>query len=1291
MNNAWNSSFQSALAINPQLSNAADAIYQKYARAFPENYLETHDMRRVIHDICKIESINEDTPLAVDLYEVKLENSVETKVVIYKFNEVVALSDILPILQHLGFKTLREESYQLNIEKNTLYLIELNIIQSQASKYNIADIKEKLESALIDILANGAENDAFNQLVTVANMDISTVDIIRCYVKYLNQIKYRYSQNYIERTVCNHVDITELLIRFFHALHHPTIYNFDEANDIEAQVNKKLEEVKNIDDDNIIRRLLLLIKATIRTNYFQQDANGKHKSYITMKIQSCDIPDLPLPKPMIDTFVYSSQFEGIHLRCNKVSRGGIRWSDRHDDYRTEVLGLMKAQKVKNSIIIPSGAKGGFVIKDKALAKHTDMKKCIIHCYQQFIRGLLDVTDNIVNQEVVHPQNTVCHDGSDTYFVVAADKGTADLSDYANSISSEYAFWLGDAFASGGSNGYDHKKMGITAKGAWESLKRHLQEIRKEDCEFTMVGIGDMSGDVFGNGLIISDKVKLVAAFDNRHIFIDPTPDTSKSYNERVRLFQQKISSWADYNKDVISQGGGVYARSDKLIMLSNEAKTVLGTDETTLTPDQLIKVILQAPVDVLYNGGIGIYVKSSKETSENLGDKYNEFCRINGKDLRCKIVCEGGNLGLTQLARVEYSLNGGLINTDFIDNSAGVDCSDHEVNIKILLINALQSGKLNMTERTQLLYSMESEVFKKVIHDNYCQALLMSTSSFHANNYFDLYHEQMKVLEEKAGLDRVIESLPSEEEVNNRKSNNKSLTRPELAVLLAYTKIYIKNEIMQSSLTDSQFFNSYLLSIFPHQLIEKYSTEINNHILRREIIATQISNHMINNMGMTFPFRIMNETGASVSDIATAYTLSMKAFNAEDMFTKVQSLDKKISLELQYKLLHSIRVLINMSTRWFLQRKRIHSNLRETYEYFSNSIMQLKNVIPGLIRGNTKEFASQLNQQFASAGLDAHIVDTIIIARVLYTALNISDVSAMHNFELIKTAQLYFHVGGVFKLVWFRDFLANDSMPGSRSNRARLSLRDDLDSLQRRLTIAIMQSDPTVDDIQTLTNNWLDDNKTIMNRWSSIFTDFSNVTPGDYTSLFIAIRELSSMIDTPVKMERMSLLAYHDALTKLPNRLAINDKLEVMREKAEREQSAFALHFIDLDKFKSINDTYGHQIGDEVLLEVTKRLLTSIRSGDVAARLAGDEFIVLQSSVSKKDDALHLAKCILSIISKPMYLGEQRINLTASIGTSIYPLHGTKSLELMTKADKAMYESKSSPDNKVVVYNEDGV
>lgn len=1295
MSKSWKSQLQLAL-INQMGEDKAEQFIQRYGSAFSASYQEKHTPVQALDDINQIEKLIQSNELGVELYETTTsQNKAEKHLRLYQQDELVVLSDILPILENLGIRTLYEDSYQINFSDNKrIFIVDFLIEFVNQDGSDISLVKSIFEQAFLRVLEQQAENDGFNRLVIAGSIPADEIVILRAYSKYLAQCKYRYSQAFIENTMIANIQITRQLLVLFKTLHDPALpenTRLTDASKVEHQIDEQLSTVSSIGEDNVIRRFMLLIKLTLRTNYYQRTANNGRKDYLTLKFDSEAVPELPLPKPMIDTFVYSALFEGIHLRSNRVSRGGIRWSDRHDDYRTEVLGLMKAQKVKNALIIPSGAKGGFVIKDLSI-KHnnSNIKSCIISCYQKFIRGLLDVTDNIVNKTVVHPEQVVCHDGDDAYFVVAADKGTADLSDYANSISKEYDFWLGDAFASGGSNGYDHKKLGITAKGAWESLKRGLFELDLQDKEITVVGVGDMSGDVFGNGMIISDKIKLLAAFDHRHIFLDPTPDAKTSFQERQRLFALPTSSWDDYDKQLISEGGGVYKRTAKLIQLSNEVKNALNIESNELTPDQLICAILKAPVDVLYNGGIGTYVKATNETSENVGDKTNEFCRVNGAELRCRLVCEGGNLGFTQLARVEYALNGGQINTDFIDNSGGVDCSDHEVNIKILLNTRVADGLMTMDERNALLASMEEDVSKLVLSDNYNQALVMSYSAQHADHYADLYLEHIHRLETVTTLNRSIEHLPTDTELHNRKMMGRGLTKPELAVLLAYTKIYVKEQILNSDLPDSAFFNSILLDAFPKAVSSMYALDVNQHILRRELIATQLSNQILNTMGVTFVFRLQNETGASISDIAKAFTIGVQVYNIDEMHRAVQTLDNKIPMKLQYELLHTIRVLVNMVTRWFIRHQYCSrdKNSTETVNYFKDCIAQLADLIPTLIVGTSSDYIKNISDQFVQFGISKEIAERVAISRVMYPALNISEVAATHDFDLVKTAKLYFHIGGHFKLVWFRDMLSSDTGTGRKSSIARLTLRDDLDALQRKMLITIYQSDPAEKDVAKLVNQWVNDNAKAFERWQETIKSVMESESGDYTTYFIALRELSDMISDTSKSEKISLLAYHDALTKLPNRFAIADRIDKLQKRAQIDQSMYAIHFIDLDRFKEVNDKYGHHVGDELLIEVTRRLSNSVRSGDMVARQGGDEFIILQSDITSMNDAEVLANKLLNQIKNTIKINHHEIDISASIGIAIHPAHGASSVELISKADKAMYTSKETGRGRVVVLPE---
>ncbi|TIE09520.1 NAD-glutamate dehydrogenase, partial [Legionella pneumophila] len=799
----------------------------------------------------------------------------------------------------------------------------------------------------------------------------------------------------------------------------------------------------------------------------------------------------------------------------KVARGGIRWSDRPEDFRTEILGLMKAQKVKNAVIVPSGAKGGFVLKKPLhAASREQIQQEVISCYKSFINGLLDLTDNLINDKTIPPQNVICYDDPDPYLVVAADKGTATFSDIANSIAKEHGFWLGDAFASGGSAGYDHKKMGITARGAWESVKRHFREldINIQQQDFTVVGIGDMSGDVFGNGMLYSKHIRLLAAFDHRHIFLDPNPDPVKSYEERLRLFNLPTSSWEDYNLQLISKGGGVYKRSSKSIPISPQVKKALAIEANALTPNELIRALLKAPVDLLFNGGIGTYVKATTESHADVGDKTNEFCRINGAELHCKVVGEGGNLGFTQLGRVEFALKGGLINTDAIDNSAGVNCSDHEVNIKILLDKEIREKKLTEKKRNQLLSRMTDEVADLVLQDNYNQALILSISAAHSSHYSGLYQDYMKELEKWVNLDRSVEFLPDDKKLLERKTTGAGLTRPELAVLMAHTKIHIANELLKSHLPDDSYFTTFLETGFPISLRKPYAKALPKHPLSREIIATQLSNKLVNNMGITFMYRMLMETGMSIADIACAYTISACIFQTDVLQNLIDSFQDKISLSTQYELLHHIRQLLNLATRWFLHNNRLTGGIEKNIKNYGKSVKKLEQLIPKLMGGVTKEYLEKLISQFVSIGIEKDMAQKIAITRALYTSLNIIEVATQNEFDLSLTAETYFNVGSQFNLVWFRDQIANDSREGHWNTMARLSLRDELDNLQRRLTIAILTTNTKERTSEKLINYWLEQNHPIQKRWEKLLEMLLGSENIDYTIFFIALRELSSLI-----------------------------------------------------------------------------------------------------------------------------------------------------------------------------------
>lgn len=1090
-----------------------DELNAKYSHAFPTQYSEDCSSAVAMADIMQMEGLSKENPVGMT-FDFSAKNFLSLR--IFQFETHIPLSDILPLLENMDLRVLEERPYKISLNTSPIWISDFTVSYAKSLATDFEKTKDIFKDAFINTYFGLSENDGFNKLALGAALSWREISILRAFAKYLRQTGFRFSQNYIENALANNTEITKDLVNFFKAKFDPTQKTKNLISQFETSILSALEKITSLDEDRIVRRVFDLIKATLRTNYYQTNDDGTLKNYLSFKLSSSAVPELPLPLPLYEIFVYAPRFEGIHLRNTKVARGGIRWSDRREDFRTEVLGLMKAQKVKNAVIVPSGAKGGFVLKSLSPQATREMiQQEVIACYQSFIRGLLDITDNIVNEKVTHPPQVICYDDEDAYLVVAADKGTATFSDTANQISKEYQFWLGDAFASGGSAGYDHKRMGITARGAWESVKRHLREldINVEKNDFTVVGIGDMSGDVFGNGMLYSPHIKLIAAFDHRHIFLDPNPNPAASYEERLRLFNCTNSSWEDYDPALISSGGGVYKRSSKSIPLSADMKKLLDVSEDTLVPTELINAILKAPVDLLWNGGIGTYVKASTETHADVGDKTNEFCRINGNQLRCRVVGEGGNLGFTQLGRVEYALQGGFINTDFIDNSAGVDCSDHEVNLKILLNNEISKNRLDEKKRNALLVEMTQEVGNLVLSDNYNQALVLSFANFYSKQYIGLQQNYIKELETAGIINRQVEFLPDDKKLTERKTAGLGLTRPELAVLLAYTKIHIKNEILKSDIPEDPYLSQIINTAFPAMLQENFSKAIPQHHLSREIIATQLSNKIVNEMGITFVYQLQSETGATINDILRAYTIASSVFGTPELRALILSLDFKISLAMQYELLSHVRHLINLATRWFLRHKPTKEpNLIEIINHFSKNIKALEDIIPNLMTGSTKNYLESLTEQFVKSGISKEIARHIAGARAMYTSLNVIEVATAHHFDLIKTAKLYFSVGEQFNLLWFRDRIATDTREAYWDTLARLTLRDELDILQKNLTIVIMQHDKKEADMRKIIEKWMADHHHTIKRWENILNMLYASTSIDYVMFFIALRELTDLI-----------------------------------------------------------------------------------------------------------------------------------------------------------------------------------
>ena len=818
---------------------------------------------------------------------------------------------MLPQLQHMGLEVVDEHPYKFtgSSSAGSFWIYEFGLRPPAATASG--GLRQIFEDALTALWNGQTEDDGFNTLVLTAGLTWREVTLLRACAKYLRQAGMRFSEDYVQRVLRSNGAITRLLIRLFESRFDPARQGgaSERCEAITEEIRGQLDEVVSLDHDRILRSYLALIDATLRTNYYHKGGPGRWVPPVAggsggssprastvplvLKLDPGSVPGLTSPRPKFEIFVYSPRLEAVHLRFGRVARGGLRWSDRLEDFRTEVLGLVKAQEVKNAVIVPSGAKGGFVCKRLPDPSDREAYQAeVLACYKTFIAAMLDVTDNISGDKVVPPPGVVRRDGDDPYLVVAADKGTATFSDTANEIAARYGFWLGDAFASGGSEGYDHKKMGITARGAWESVKWHFAALRlnPDTDDFTAVGVGDMSGDVFGNGMLLSEHTRLIAAFDHRHIFIDPAPDPALSFAERARMFALPRSSWADYDRALISPGGGVWPRSVKSVPVSPQARTALGIDSTVsaLPVDELISAILAAPVDLLWNGGIGTYVKASSESHADVGDRSNDAVRIDATRLRARVVGEGGNLGFTQAARIEYSLGGGLTNTDFIDNSAGVDTSDHEVNIKILLADAIRDGAIPASGRHQLLNEMTDEVAALVLRHNYRQDMALAVARSQAPGLLHVHARYLRKLIRDKRLNAEQDILPGEREIAERRSSGGGLTNPELALLLAHTKIAAGEDVLSSSLPDDPYLRRVLDAYFPAPLRARFADRMEAHPLRREIITTSAVNEMIDTSGTTFLFRLIEETGASVPDLTRAWLVAREVFDMPAFWRQVE-------------------------------------------------------------------------------------------------------------------------------------------------------------------------------------------------------------------------------------------------------------------------------------------------------------------------------------------------------------------------------------------------------------------
>ncbi len=1112
---SWDDKLQSAL--NSNFGEAkGNKLGKRYLNGFPKSYIEDVLPGSAVADIVRLEALSDNEQLGMLFYRAQEEqaDSRYIRLKLFHKDEPIHLSDVLPMLENMGLRVIGESPYKVKTSDGKRgWILDFSMLFSGDRALDLENSQQRFQDAFAKVWSGNFEDDGFNRLVLNAGLSGREVVILRAYAKYMRQTGTSFSQNYIEDALNSYPELAGLIIELFDRKFSPSRHGNEKVvAKLEAKIIEQLDDVANLDDDRIIRRYVEMVNATLRTNYYQLDGNGEDKEYISFKMSPGKITEMPKPLPEFEIFVYSPRIEGVHLRGGKVARGGLRWSDRREDFRTEVLGLVKAQQVKNTVIVPVGAKGGFVCKklptNGGRAAFLEEGQS---CYRTFIRALLDITDNIMQGEIVPPTDVVKLDEDDPYLVVAADKGTATFSDIANEISAEYDFWLGDAFASGGSVGYDHKKMGITARGAWESVKRHFREMGT-DCQntdFTCVGIGDMAGDVFGNGMLLSKHIRLKVAFNHMHIFIDPEPNAATSWVERKRLFDLPQSSWSDYDTGLISDGGGIFSRSAKSIKLTPQIKKMLGASKSSMAPNDLIRALLCMEVDLLWNGGIGTYVKARSETDLEVGDRANDCLRINGEELKVRVVGEGGNLGCTQLGRIEFAQHGGRIDTDFIDNVGGVDCSDNEVNIKILLNSLVTNGDLTIKQRNKLLYDMTENVSEIVLTNAYRQAQSISITELTAA---DQLKEQIRFihgLEKDGKLDRAMEHLPTDDELSERMAMGKGLTRPELCVLLAYGKMVLKESLQCEEITQDPYIARSLIASFPNKLREKYARQMESHPLRTEIIATQTANRIVNDLGLNFVTRMRDETGASDAEIAMCYTMAREVFDLDHLWRQIEGLDNKIAADVQLRMMAQSRRIVRRGTRWFLRLRNRTWTIGENIEFFKPAYQELAdNLYRVMVEEEVEQHKAKI-AEYVEHGVPANLAEAISHQSTMFSALDVAQISQEHNQTIITTSDIYFRLGAKLDLHWFLEQINQQAVTNHWQALARASFREELDWQQRSLTSSVLGSCKDSEIYDTILDQWLEVNQGLLQRWHHMLADFKTSSTHEFAKFSVALRELN--------------------------------------------------------------------------------------------------------------------------------------------------------------------------------------
>jgi glutamate dehydrogenase len=1092
------------------------ALERRYEAAFPASYRQDMDAAHAVEDILDLEGLDAAPErMQLRLYRPPLQQPHRVHLSIIRRGEPLSVSDALPTFEHFGLRVIAERPYRLGFaDGGVVWIQDFELEHYLLQRFLVPRIATGLIAAFRAVRAGELDDDGFNRLLIAAELGSDQVTVLRACCRYLLQTGIPFSQSYMERVLASHAQTARALCLLFEQRLAPVVARATQlrAALLEKRVRRAIEAIVSPDEDRILRAFLAVIRATLRTNYFRRDSSGRPRPWLSLKLDPSQIPGLPQPRPAFEIFVHSPQFEGLHLRKGAIARGGIRWSERPEDFRTEILGLMKAQHVKNTVIVPVGAKGGFVARRlSARVPREQQQREIIECYRSFIRGLLDLTDNIVNGRVTAPSEVRRLDGDDPYLVVAADKGTATFSDIANAIAAEYGFWLGDAFASGGSAGYDHKRMGITARGGWECVKRHFRELGRDIQRqpFTVAGIGDMSGDVFGNGLLQSRQIRLVAAFNHQHIFIDPNPDLGRSFAERQRLFRLPRSGWNDYQRRLISPGGGIFERSAKSVTLSNEVRQLLDLAQPRSTPIELIRAILCMRVDLLWNGGIGTYVKAASERHGEIGDRGNDALRVDGAQVRALVVGEGGNLGFSQRGRVEFAARGGRINADFIDNSAGVNTSDVEVNLKILLDAPDAGAAIARRRRDRLLTAATGEVAALVLRNNYLQSQAISLMERRAIEELSEHQQLLRWLERHGELDRAVEFLPDDEEIEQRRREGRGLTRPELALLLSYGKIALNRALSESGSADDPYLARELERYFPQGFRRPFAGRIKRHRLRRQIIITATTNSIVNRIGPALLMQCAQDGDANAADVARAYTIGRDSADLRRLWSELEALDGRIKAEDQYRALLETSGYLRHLTRWLLAHRRDYGEVGAAVARLQPLLRQLAQVAPAALEGLDRSRYLERSAAYRSMGLPLRLAENLAALEPLQVAPDLVELMRESGASARAVARAHFGLGAQLGLDWLHAAIDQLAASGSWASAARARLQSASLAAHLRLSASALLPAPKSRGGQRGSAA-----RATLERWEQILRDLRALATPDLAALTVAVEALESLAAT---------------------------------------------------------------------------------------------------------------------------------------------------------------------------------